>query len=85
MTVSLKNISGEPLYLGSADGRRVEVGEVIHVEGDLAKAKDQPEDAYLIGAGAAARVYPKALWSNAGGSRKADPDVPAPAVAEETS
>lgn len=80
MTVNLKNVSGEAIYLGRPDGRRVEDGEVIHVEGAL--AKDSPDDAYLIGTGDDARLYPKALWSNSGGSKKAEPDVPAPSNEE---
>jgi hypothetical protein len=44
---NLKNISGEPLYLGSPDGRLIAPGEVIAVEGEV--SKDSPEDAYVIG------------------------------------
>lgn len=78
MTVNLKNVSGEPVYLGRPDGRRVENGEVIHVEGKL--ARKQPEDAFLIGEGDDARAYPHSVWSNAGGSTKSEPDVPAPSA-----
>ena len=48
-TVNLQNVSGEPLFLGRPDGRRVEDGEIVHVEGTL--SKDSPEDAFLIGDG----------------------------------
>jgi hypothetical protein len=43
----LKNISGEVGYLGHKDGKRIEVGEVIDVEGVI--LPDSPDDAYLIG------------------------------------
>ncbi len=45
-TVNLRNTSGEPLFLGSADGRRVDVDEVVHVEGVLSKSA--PDDAYIV-------------------------------------
>lgn len=82
MTVNLKNASGGPVYLGRADGRRVEDGEVIHVEGSLAAKKDQPEDAYLIGTGDDARLFPHSVWKMTADKAKSDPDVPAPS--EET-
>lgn len=59
MTVKLRNISGEPLYLGSPDGRLVDKDEVVEVEGDLAPKKDQPEDATVVGASA----WPSATWA----------------------
>lgn len=80
MTVNLRNTSGEVLNLGSVDGRRVDVDEVIHVEGDL--DKNSPDDAYVIGTGDAARAYPKSVWTAAGGSPKAKPDVAAPDTKE---
>lgn len=81
MTVNLKNVSGEARYLGRSEGRRVEDGQVIHVEGKLAKT--QPGDAYLIGEGDDARLYPHSLWKNAGGSGTAEPDVAAPSKENE--
>lgn len=78
MTVNLRNTSGEPVYLGSAEGRRVDADEVIHVEGELAPKKDQLEDAIVVGTGDSARAYPTSIWTNAGGSAKAEPDVAAP-------
>lgn len=75
-TVNLQNVSGEPLYLGRPDGRRIDDGEIIHVEGAL--SKDSPDDAYLIGAGDDARLYPKAIWKMTTAKAKSDPDVPAP-------
>ena len=80
MTVNLRNKSGEAISLGSADGRRVEAGEVIHVEGSL--AKKQPDDAYLIGTGDAARLYPHSTWTAAGGPKNTEPDVPKPDTKE---
>jgi hypothetical protein len=71
MAVSLKNVSGEPVYLGRPDGRRIDDGEVIHVDGTI--DKDSPEDAYVIGAGDQARAYPKSMWKATGG-KKADSD-----------
>ena len=59
-SVKLKNVSGEVLYVGRPDGKRVDVGEVIEVDG--AVAKDGPEDAFLIGEGDDARLWPKAHW-----------------------
>jgi hypothetical protein len=84
VTVSLRNKSGEPQHLGNPalGSRLVDVDEVIHVEGDLAPAKQQPDDAYLIGSGDDARLWPKSVWTNAGGSPKAEPDVPAPTAEE---
>lgn len=67
-TVNLRNTSGEPLILGIG-GRRVEVDEVIHVEGSV--DKKSPDDAYLING----RLWPKATWTNAGGSPNTEPDV----------
>jgi len=75
-TVNLKNTSGGPLFLGRADGRRVEDGEIIHVEGTLRKSS--PDDAYEIGTGDDARSYSKTTWTLTSEKAKADPDVPAP-------
>lgn len=47
MTVSLRNTSGEPLHLGSPEGRFVEVDEIVPVEGSILKGG--PDDAYVIG------------------------------------
>jgi len=67
-TVNLRNTSGQALILG-VGGRRVEADEIVHVEG--AVDKKSPEDAYLIDG----RLWPKATWTNAGGSKNAEPDV----------
>lgn len=79
--VTLRNISGEPLYLGVRDGRRVDVDEVVRVEGSL--AKEQPEDAVVVGEGDDARAYPTSLWSKVATGKSGDPDVTAPTTAEE--
>jgi len=65
MTVKLRNISGEPIYLGSPDrgGRLVDKDEVVEVDGDLAPKKDQPEDATVVGSGDDARAYPASTWA----------------------
>lgn len=70
MAVNLRNTSGVPLTVA---GRTVDVDEVIHVEGSL--AKKQYDDAFVIGTGDDAAAYPHALWTNAGGSKNAEPDV----------
>lgn len=65
-SVSLRNVSGEALSLGrpgQPDSRRVDKDEVIHVDGVLAKAKDQPEDAIVIVDGDDARAWPTATWA----------------------
>lgn len=80
MTTNLKNVSGGGLYLGRPDGRYIDDGEVIHVEGKLAAKKDQPDDAYLIGEGDDARLYPHAIWKLTGDNTKSEPDVPAPST-----
>lgn len=80
MTVNLKNISGEPVYLGRPDGPRVEAGQVIHVEGKLAPKKEQPDDATVVGEGDDARAYPHAVWKVTGENTKSEPDVPAPSA-----
>lgn len=80
--VTLRNTSGEPLTLGSGFGARtVDADEVIRVEGAL--AKDQPDDAVVIGEGVDARAYPTSLWSKVATGKSGDPDVPAPTTAEE--
>jgi hypothetical protein len=61
VTVKLKNVSGGPVYLGSREGRRVEDGEVVEVDAKL--AKDQPDDAVVVGEGDDARAYPSSTWS----------------------
>jgi hypothetical protein len=78
VTVNLKNVSGGPLYFGRSNGRRVEDGEVIHVEGKLAAKSSQPDDAYLIDEGGEERLYPHSVWKMTGDKTKSDPDVPAP-------
>ena len=78
--VTLRNISGEPLLLGLRDGRRVSPDEVVRVEGAL--AKDQPEDAVVIGEGDDARAYPTSLWSKVATGKAGDPDVTAPTTEE---
>lgn len=75
-TVTLRNTSGEPLHLGTPDGPLVDKDEVIRVEGVL--AKDQPDDAIVVGEGDDARAYPKSLWSKVGTAKNAEPDVTAP-------
>lgn len=78
--VTLRNISGEPLLLGLRDGRRVDPDEVVRVEGAL--AKDQPDDAVVIGTGDDARAYPTSLWSKVATGKSGDPDVIAPTTEE---
>lgn len=75
-TVNLKNVSGGPVALGRADGRRIDDGEVIHVEGKV--SKDSPDDAYLIGEGDDARLYPHSVWKMTSPGSKSEPDVTAP-------
>lgn len=79
--VTLRNISGEPLLLGLSDGRRVDADEVVRIEGSL--AKEQPEDAVVIGEGDDARAYPTSLWSKVATGKAGDPDVTAPTSTEE--
>lgn len=79
--VTLRNISGEPLLLGLRDGRRVDPDEVVRVEGAL--AKDQPDDAVVIGTGDDARAYPTSLWSKVSTGKAGSPDVPTPARTDE--
>lgn len=79
--VTLRNISGEPLLLGLREGRRVSEGESVRIEGTL--AKEQPEDAIVIGEGDDARAYPKSVWQNVSTGKKGDPDVLAPTSTEE--
>jgi hypothetical protein len=73
-TVSLRNKSGEVIYLGSPGGRRVDVDEVVKVEGEL--AKKQPDDAYLIGEGDDARLYPHSVWDAETKTKPADKEKP---------
>lgn len=80
-SVSLRNTSGGPLHLGTADGKLVDEDEVIHVEGKL--AKDQPDDAIVIGDGDDARAWPTALWTKVGTAKNAEPDVTAPSNSQE--
>ena len=79
--VTLRNTSGEPLHLGSSDGRRVDPDEVVRVEGSL--AKDQPEDAIVIGDGDNARAYPTSTWTKVATGKSGEADVAAPTTAEE--
>jgi hypothetical protein len=81
--VTLRNISGEPLLLGAANGRRVDTDEAVRVEGAL--AKKQPDDAIVIGEGDDARAYPTSLWSKVATGKSGDPDVVAPSTPEEKS
>lgn len=78
--VTLRNISGEPLLLGLRDGRRVDADEVVRIEGSL--AKEQPEDAVVIGEGDDARAYPASLWSKVATGKSGEPDVTAPTTEE---
>ena len=78
MTVSLRNTSGGSLTLGVTEGRYVDADEVIHVEGELAPKKDQPDDGIVVVANGEARAYPTSLWTNVGGPKNAKPDVIAP-------
>jgi hypothetical protein len=61
VTVKLRNVSGAPLHLGSPEGRLVDSDEVIEVKGSL--AKEQPDDAVVVGEGDAARAYPTGTWA----------------------
>jgi hypothetical protein len=75
VTVQLRNVSGSPLHLGTPDGPLVDKDEVIEVKGVL--AKDQPDDAVVIGPDTARsgtgraggpqteqdRAYPTATWA----------------------
>jgi hypothetical protein len=79
--VTLRNISGEPLLLGVRDARRVDPDEAIRVEGSL--AKDQPEDAIVVGEGDNARAYPTSLWSKVATGKSGSPDVSTPASTDE--
>ncbi len=79
--VTLRNISGEPLLLGLRDGRRVSPDEVVRVEGSL--AKNQPEDAVVIGEGDDARAYPTSLWSKVATGKSGEPDVATPNTPDE--
>ena len=80
-TVSLRNVSGVPLLVGD---RRVEPDEVVHVEGELAAKKDQPEDGTVVGTGDQARSYPSTLWRQVGIAKTVEPDVTKPTAFEET-
>lgn len=82
-TVSLRNISGGPLNLGTSNGRLVQPDEVVHVEGDLAPKKDQVDDAIVIGTGDSARAYPLSTWKQVGTAKTVEPDVTTPTTAEE--
>jgi len=73
VTVSLRNTSGESLFLGvpgDASARLVLADEIVHVDGDLAPKEDQPDDAYVIGDGDDARAWPKSTWTATGGKTK---------------
>lgn len=79
--VTLRNTSGEPLLLGTTQRRRVDPDEVVRVEGSL--AKQQPDDAVVIGEGDDARAYPTSLWSKVATGKAGDPDVVAPTTPDE--
>lgn len=59
-----RNISGVSLAVyrpeGDEESLTVAAGQVINVPGDL--ATESPEDAFLVGAGDDARMWPKAHW-----------------------
>ncbi len=55
-----KNISGEDLRVGRADGPLVEAGEVVTLDDDA--AVDDAGDAWVVGEGDDARAWPKATW-----------------------
>jgi len=78
VSISLRNKSGNDLMVS---GKTIERDALVVVEGKLAAKKDCPEDAYLIGEGDDARLYPHALWASEG-STKDEPDVPAPSNEE---
>ena len=61
--------------------RRVAADEVVRIEGRL--AKDQPEDAVVIGEGDDARAYPTSLWSKVATGKSGDPDVATPTSTDE--
>lgn len=79
--VTLRNISGEAQILGVRDARRVDPDEAVRVEGAL--AKDQPEDAIVVGTGDDARAYPTSVWSKVATGKAGDPDVTAPNTPDE--
>lgn len=54
-----KNISGADRHVGRADGRVVEAGSVMAVDGDVT---EEIEDAYIVGQGDEARAWPKETW-----------------------
>ncbi|MEU8270828.1 hypothetical protein AB0B89_27180 [Sphaerisporangium sp. NPDC049002] len=64
-----KNKSGDELHIGRADGRRVDAGEVIEVDGELTEEID---DAYIVGKGDDERAWPKETWELVKEAGKAD-------------
>lgn len=60
MTVSLRNVSGDQVSPNRDGGDLIDPDELVTVDGDL--SDDSPADAYLIGKGSAARLWPKANW-----------------------
>ncbi|MEV4173981.1 hypothetical protein [Nonomuraea sp. NPDC049709] len=54
-----KNISGTDVHVGRTDGRVVEAGKVIAVDGEVT---EQTDEAYIVGAGDDARAWPRATW-----------------------
>lgn len=80
--VTLRNTSGEPLALGTPEGRVIDPDEVVRVEGSL--AKDQPDDAIVIGDGESARAYPTSIWSKVAVGKSGDPDITVPTSTEES-
>lgn len=59
MSVTLRNVSGVDLFVL---GKVVESEALVEVPGKV--LKDSPDDAYQIGSGDDARLYPHALWSS---------------------
>jgi hypothetical protein len=64
---------------GHTDSLHVAPGDVVDVPGEL--APEQPDDAFLVGEGDDARLWPKALWEDADPTPAPDPapDQSAPA------
>ena len=61
----LNNVSGNPVDLyasaGEANSYRVGAGEIVEVPGECADPEQLP-DAYSIGDGDDARLWPKSAW-----------------------
>lgn len=69
MSTQLRNTGASPVLF---DDRVVEPDAVIEVSGDL---DEELPDAYLIGKGDDARIYPKSQWSVVGGATPSRPAV----------